>query len=259
MPTPYFACNEKMSPTQSFGLYLHRKASIQSKRMESSDLKPDPAVNKREQKQPWPMWPIGLSIAAFIVFYTWIQLTFRKPEKAFEPYQAMIDRSKEAVEKNLYGWYSIKPRQTDGDFSGPTASIATETSDTPLEKRLPEQLVYYLPRPPILLDQIKSLRVSSSASRNEPYQIAFEIPEAYGSHPSLVARSFYKNTALHVFLEWDVEKKSDSPKTSDSRFKTYRYEIATEPFEGESIAAFFHSERHVHSWEFKFDQPTLAK
>jgi len=44
-------------------------------------------------RKPWPMRWIVASILLFIVPYTYVNLKFRKPDKAFEPYADMKDQA----------------------------------------------------------------------------------------------------------------------------------------------------------------------
>ena len=127
---------------------------------ESSQPGPRPTAPKNQRKQ-WPMWTIVLSIFGFIVFYTWVQLNFRKKEKPFEPNFEMQERRNRVAEKNLYGWFSLNV--------APSAQAAADTDKLsssgiqarfiagPLEDDLPSQIVYYIPRRPILVPDLDSM------------------------------------------------------------------------------------------------------
>ena len=231
---------------------------MQSSPMESPKPESEKSSGAAPTRQPWPMWPFVLSIAVFLIFYTWVQLNYRKPGKAFEPHQAMIDRKDEVVEKNLYGWHSLKPSKSEEFASFDSAEIAVRMTSEPLDKLLPEQLVYYLPRPPILLSEIDSFKAANRVSKRQAYPVVFEFSESLGSDPRLLARAFYKDSSLHIFLEWDVEDTSGIPKTSTTKSKAFQYAIPTDPFEGPKISAFLYLNGQVRSWDIEFGEPELA-
>jgi len=217
---------------------------------------------KPPAKEPWPMWPIALSIAAFVVFYTWVQLSFRKEETPFEPHRAMVDRQKAVVETNLYGWHSLKPTpadETSGSIYPEKASISTRLADQPLEELLPEQLVYYLPRPPILVEEVVHLQAPSAAIPGDPYPISFELPNAIALHPDLAFRAFYKEDALHIFLEWNVEDNEAIPVLEPSPPSRLTQVLPTSPFQGRQITAYFHLDGEVRSWNIELANAALAK
>ncbi|MCU0793143.1 MAG: hypothetical protein MUE42_09915 [Opitutaceae bacterium] len=51
---------------------------------------PAPAPGPRPERKPWPLRWIVLTILVVIVPYTYVNLKFRKPNKAFEPYADMM-------------------------------------------------------------------------------------------------------------------------------------------------------------------------
>ena len=64
------------------------------------------ALPPRPKPKPWPMKWIVLVIAVFIAGYTWVNLRYRKPGRAFRPYE---DMNREATTARLLaaGWQKI--------------------------------------------------------------------------------------------------------------------------------------------------------
>lgn len=203
------------------------------------------------ERKPWPMWPIALSILTFIIFYTWVQLKFRKEEKPYEPNYAMQERRNQVAEKNLYDWFSLtvtpSPQATDDTLS--SSNITTRSISGPLENDLPSQIVYYIPRRPILVPKLESLKSQSSFSTNQPIKLQVSLPGTFGDSPDFNLSTFYKEGELIILAEMRVEndKALDAFET-EGPSKTYLFEIGTDPIEAERVNAKFYFEGQVREW-----------
>ncbi len=68
------------------------------------------ALPKRPTLKPWPMKWIVLVIVVFIAGYTWVNLRYRKPGRAFRPYEDMNNRA--TTVRLLQGGWSRIPVAT---------------------------------------------------------------------------------------------------------------------------------------------------
>lgn len=203
------------------------------------------------ERKPWPMWPIALSILTFIILYTWVQLKFRKEEKPYEPNYEMQERRNQVAEKNLYDWFSLTaaPSAETNDNTLSSGHIAARFISGPLENDLPSQIVYYIPRRPILIPQLDSLASQSSFSINQPIKLQLSLPEAFGDSPNFKLATFYKEGELLILAEMRIENaKALAAFDIQSPSKTYLFEIDTVPIETASVKAKFYLEGQVREW-----------
>src|SRR3954465_12627511 len=94
-----------------------------------------------KDRQPWPMKWIVVAILLVIVPYTIITLKYRKPGKAFEPYQDMKDRTNTA--RLLSAGYQPLPvpAQRPADRMTPITSATIGTASGGLPSGLKATLV----------------------------------------------------------------------------------------------------------------------
>jgi hypothetical protein len=83
------------------------------------------AQTHRQAPKPWPMKWIALSIVVFAVGYTAVNLYFRKPGKAYRPYQDAQDRATTA-RLLAAGWHKLplenrRPVENASDGDTPAA------------------------------------------------------------------------------------------------------------------------------------------
>ncbi len=214
--------------------------------------KPSPnaggSVPPKPEKKPWPMWPIALSILCFIVFYTWVQLNFRKPGQPYEPNQAMKERIERAAEKNLYDWYSLPVART--NYEGELAPLdATAKPFTALENELPSQIVYYLPRKPILVPRLTQIWRLPNRAPGEPVQIGIRLPSAIATHPDFHLTALYKEKQLILLPEIRIESEESLPSLgADSPEENVFFEIGSEPIGDTSPETSLYSAGTVWTW-----------
>ena len=125
-------------------------------------------------RKPWPMRWIVASILLFIVPYTYVNLKFRKPNKAFEPYadmkaQANVNRLLDAGYKRV----SVRaerpfPALSPAEIThGPSAVLA------PAPGGLPEALGKTLVEPPRLPAGYRELLAPAEFSTLMPARLQF--------------------------------------------------------------------------------------
>ncbi len=224
---------------------------LASPQMNNESQTPDSKRSPVDRK-PWPMWPIAVSILSFMVFYTWFQLTFRKTEKPYEPSRAMQERVIQAAEKNLYDWYSLAVTQTSPVSISESASIIPKVREEPLENELPSQIVYYLPRKPILIPQATGLNSNSTFRTAEPLMIALEMPEAFANSPLFRLTALYKEGDLILLPEMRVEKEASLAQfDAEEALKTLYLSIDTRPIASEKITVQLYTAEKTYHWQIE--------
>ncbi len=206
-------------------------------------------ASPQEERKPWPMWPIVLAIFSFIVFYTWVQLSFRKEERPYEPSQAMSERAAQATEKNLYDWYSLNTTRTNPSEELSSSGILARKLAGPLENDLPSQIVYYIPRKPILVPKLESVAADAAFTPEQPITIRLTLPEAFGESPDFRLAAFYKDGDLRLLAEMRVENEEDLARFDpESPPKAYHFAIETGPIEVDKVAAKLYFEGQIREW-----------
>ena len=217
--------------------------------MNNESQTPDSKRSPVESK-PWPMWPIAVSILSFMVFYTWFQFTFRKTEKPYEPSRAMQEGVIQAAEKNLYDWYSLAVTQISPISIAESATIIPKVRGELLENELPSQIVYYLPRKPILIPKTTGVNSDLAFRTAEPLTIALEMPEAFANSPLFRLTALYKEGDLILLAEMRVENEASLVKlSSEGGLKTLHLSIDTQPIATEKIAVQFFTAEKTYHWQ----------
>jgi len=200
-------------------------------------------------RRPWPMWPIGLAIAVFVVVYTWVNLEYRKPDRAFEPYRALQERKEAAVEKNFYDWYRLRAsRAPEEPLATTLAAPAARPLQRPLEKVLPEELVYYLPSRPVLLPALERVASAADFVPGEPLRLALWLPEALVDDERFRLKAFYKEGALHLLAQLYVESLEEAAGALGGEPRRVDFAIPSDPFEGPEIRVALYVEGAARHW-----------
>ena len=112
---------------------------------------------------------IVLAIVVFIVPYTYLTLHYRKPGKAFEPYQDMKDRA------NVIRLLSAGFQRIPADMERPADGrrVAMSAASEPVAGGLPPELKSTLVEFPLLPSKIDSVHASGIVSANDVYTIDF--------------------------------------------------------------------------------------
>ncbi|MEC7907288.1 MAG: hypothetical protein VYC82_08690 [Verrucomicrobiota bacterium] len=215
------------------------------------------------QRKPWPMLPIVVAIIGFMAFYTWVQFSFRKIEPPYLPSEAMEDRTRAAELKNMYGWYSLPSDQVAGSLSNwDLTSVSLISRELPLEEALPSQVVYYLPRKPILVPDLTVVGTDAFYIASEPLNLALQLPSGYANHPDLYLTTLYKENQLLILPELRIEKESTSL-TDEQRgdLKTIYVSIETGPLAAPSIDINLYNATSIFRWQIqaKSAQPTESE
>ena len=127
-------------------------------------------------RKPWPMRWIFASILLFIVPYTYVNLKFRKPEKAFEPYADMRDQAN--VQRLLAAGYtrvSVRAERPQPPLEAarllPPAQLGAVIEAAPAG--LPPPLDSTLVEPPRLPAGYSDLLVAAELAHAEPLRLQF--------------------------------------------------------------------------------------
>jgi hypothetical protein len=119
-----------------------------------------------KDRKPWPMKWIVLAIAVFIPSYTYLTLHYRKPGRAFSPYQDLRDRAD--VARLLKAGY----RRVAIDASRPSEPIARqELATMPAPGGLPPDLGTTLIETPLMPLEIASVSAAPTANAGIDYPI----------------------------------------------------------------------------------------
>lgn len=118
------------------------------------------------ERKPWPMKWIVLSIALFIVLYTYVNLRYRKPGPGYLPYEDA--RQKVQLARAGYQRVSVKvDRPADAPPMGGGAPLRPASPGLPGELR---QAMFY---PPTLPLDYPAVAAPASAASDKPYAIRF--------------------------------------------------------------------------------------
>lgn len=120
----------------------------------------------RKDRKPWPMKWIVLSILIFIPIYTFLTLHFRRPGRAFNPYQDLRDRT-DVVRLLKAGYRRVAVDATRPAEALPDAGLAA----VPAPGGLPKDLGTTLVETPLLPLEIARVSAAPSASSAIDYPI----------------------------------------------------------------------------------------
>lgn len=152
-------------------------------------------------RKPWPMRWIVASILLFIVPYTYINLKYRKPGPAFEPYADM--RAQANVKRLLDAGYtrvSIRAERPFPALPGPEIlRDAPAASFTPAPGGLPAPLDTLLVEPPRLPESYRDLIAPAEFATTDSVRIQFTTHLA-GEHEQLGGAEVYVHDALVVIV-----------------------------------------------------------
>lgn len=211
-------------------------------------------------RKPWPMWPIGLAIILFMGVYTWINIEYRKEEKVFEPFQAMMDRKNAIVEKNFYDWYSIKTSRAVEETSiEDPASPTSRVYENALDEIIPEQLKYYMAGRPVLVPGFIKTESPGSLTPGQPLPIRFHVPVPLATSELLNILTFYKDGELFILATLFVEKMEDFDQSLlEGKPSPATFLIPTEPMAAETIKVSFINHDRLAQWQITNLDPSKA-
>jgi hypothetical protein len=122
-----------------------------------------------KERKPWPMKWVVLAILVVIVPFTWLTLRYRKPGRAFEPYQDMKDRANTSRLLSA-GYQRIPlPAQLPADRMKPITSATIGQ----IGGGLPAELAKTLVDPPLLPAEITNVAAPPDGSALQPYVFRF--------------------------------------------------------------------------------------
>jgi hypothetical protein len=122
-----------------------------------------------KDRKPWPMKWVAVAILLVIVPYTFLTLRYRKPGKAFEPYQDIKDRAN-TMRLLSAGYQRIAlPAERPADKMQPITSATIASSAGGLPAGLKTSLV----STPLLPADITLVAASPTVSALQPYTFRF--------------------------------------------------------------------------------------
>jgi hypothetical protein len=133
---------------------------------------------------------IALAILVFVVLYTYLNLHYRKPGPAYQPYQD--SRQRAALEK--VGYQRITARV---DRPADPKPVADTALILPAVGGLPADLLTTFPTPPLMPAEIGTVGAAPSLAAMETYQIQFSctqsdnLREVVGAHLYLKAGEIF--------------------------------------------------------------------
>lgn len=127
------------------------------------------AQPQRRKQQPWSMKWIVLAIALFVIGYTLVNVLYRKPGRAFRPYE---DMNKRATTARLLsaGWQKLPV-----DFRQPTEkpALGLHASVKRGPPGLGPELEAAFAEKPVLLTSVSHLTAPQTITRGASYGIYF--------------------------------------------------------------------------------------
>ncbi|MEM9159653.1 MAG: hypothetical protein AAGB46_11430 [Verrucomicrobiota bacterium] len=205
------------------------------------------------KKEPWPMWPLAVSILAFIVVYTYINLNYRKEGQAYEPAQAMKERMEAALEKNIYGWHAVEAKRVAQVNDTSSEGITLSKPEKDLTQILPSDLVYSRHEPK-LITNIGSVESDQSITQGEPLNLTLSLPPVLVADERFHLTAFYREGGLHIFGEVFVDKISQARDILLGELAPASFAIPTDPFDAPEISVNLYTEGKVHRWTVPVQQ-----
>jgi hypothetical protein len=145
-----------------------------------------------------------IAIATYIVFYTFINLGYRKPDGAHEPWAEAQERKEEVSQKAMMDW--IRIRVAIGADATPEASpdaVAAEREPPPerLDRALPIDLVVIMPGKPALAAGPKSVTAAAAASPDDPFRVHLVFAASDSASTLGEVLAYAKSMHLRLFLQ----------------------------------------------------------
>jgi len=144
-------------------------------------------------RKPWPMRWIVASILLFIVPYTYVNLKFRKPDKAFEPYADMKDQAN--VKRLLDAGYTRVAVRAERPYPALPAprllpAGVSPAGIAPAPGGLPKPLDTTLVEPPRLPAAYQDLLAPAEIAASESLRVQFTA-RVDGDHEQLSGAEVY--------------------------------------------------------------------
>jgi len=129
-----------------------------------------PAAKHRPTPKPWPMKWIVAAIIVFVIAYTVVNLLFRKPGRAYRPYQDAQDRATTA-RLLAAGWHKLPV-----DTRRPAEKPATDDAPAAITRDFPglgSELTDKFAEPPKLLATIDRVIAPATVAQGASYSLYF--------------------------------------------------------------------------------------
>jgi len=132
-------------------------------------------MSARPTPKPWPMKWIAVSILVFITLYTFLTLHFRKPGKAYQPYQDSRDHA--TVSRLVSAGYQRIPASIDRPADAKSNQLSLGSTHKAEIKEvaggLPTELATTLIDQPVLPDSFSQINAPAEANTAFPYSVEF--------------------------------------------------------------------------------------
>ena len=168
-------------------------------------------------KKPWPMKWIVLAIAVYVVGYTVINISYRKPAgAAHEPYaEAREQRRMRSIQVTNYGWSRVACELTQPGtaLSGPAAEISAAPLPARLDRHLPPELVLVVPRAPALHPAGITLSAPARVDAEDSLRLVLDFPVDASVPAFGETLAYFKDNQLFLFLQDQRHVAPDSQPT----------------------------------------------
>ncbi|BET67450.1 hypothetical protein ASA1KI_23680 [Opitutales bacterium ASA1] len=172
---------------------------------------PSPAPTKT--RRPWPMTWIVVAIVGYIATYTFINVSYRKPEGGHEPWAEAEARAEAVKQEGLLDWTRLRTTVAIAPADSPpvvetSASVSRTPTPGALEKALPIELVLVIPARPELAPAPIRLVASTAVSAEAPLRLRVAFA---GTAPVGLGElyAFTKDRELHLFLQDETRPARD--------------------------------------------------
>lgn len=168
-------------------------------------------------KKPWPMKWIVLAIAVYVVGYTFVNISYRKPsEAAHEPFAEARERRMRSVQALTYGWTRVACEFTSpvADVTVPAAEIASAALPQRLDRHLPPELVLVVPHEPALHPARVQLTAPAGLSTGDSLRVRLEFPGDASVPAFGETLAYFKDNHLFLFFQDDRHVAPESTPTT---------------------------------------------
>jgi len=151
-------------------------------------------------------WVVAV-ILVYIVGYTAINVVFRKPEPAHEPYaEAQERRQMRTIRASMMGWtrLAVEPIGINGDatvIGDKMVAVQRNANPPAIEEIVPQEVMMIAPGKPHLYPAADELWATAVAAEGEPLFLSIRFHDTTGLPPVGEPLAYANDGELHVFLQ----------------------------------------------------------
>lgn len=164
-----------------------------------------PPEEKLPERKPWSMAWVAIAIGTYIIFYTAINVFFRKPvDTAHEPAAEAAARQRDFVQASMNGWtrYAVRlnPRADDTTIEELTA-VTRSPTPSDLARAVPLDLTLIFPGKPSM--HLAPARITAPAvlPADGVWRCLISIDDPQNTAPFGEALAYAKDNHLRLFLQ----------------------------------------------------------